>query len=302
MKAPALLYRAGALGDILLLRRAVAALHREGRRVTLVAPARAGASLVGPGPSEVDDLVDADAADVAALFSSAGAPSGRLANRLRGVDLAVVYSRSPDLARGLGALVPRVVAHDPAPPPGRHASRWLARPLEDLGLDLAAEPEPMRPTEAEATAAARLVAPLPERFVAVHPGSGSPRKNWPADRFAALLDALVPGAPWLLVEGPADGEPAARLARRPGATVARGLPVRTLGAVLARAGLVVGHDSGVSHLAAAWGAPTLALFGPTDPGVWSPVGPRVAVARAPEGRLEALTVEEVVATSASLRR
>src|SRR5439155_1522536 len=81
--------------------------------------------------------------------------------------------------------------------------------------------------------------------------------------------------PWLLVEGPADVTPVAPLARRPGAVVARGLGLRTLGAVLARAGLFIGHDSGVSHLAAAWHAPTLALFGPTDPALWAPVGPRV---------------------------
>jgi ADP-heptose:LPS heptosyltransferase len=58
--------------------------------------------------------------------------------------------------------------------------------------------------------------------------------------------------------------------------------------------LFIGHDSGVSHLAASWGAPTLALFGPTDPAVWAPVGPRVRVVRAREGRMDSLTVDAVV--------
>jgi ADP-heptose:LPS heptosyltransferase len=71
--------------------------------------------------------------------------------------------------------------------------------------------------------------------------------------------------------------------------------------MLARAGLFVGNDSGVSHLAAAAGAPTLALFGPTTPEVWSPLGPRVATLRAPKGAMTEISVEEVVAEAARLR-
>jgi hypothetical protein len=280
----------------------VAALRREGRRVLLIAPRPAGAALVGPGPSEVDELIEWDRPEVAALFAGDPAGATRLAGRLGGAELALVYSRSADLARGLAALVPHVVTHDPAPPAGVHASHWLARPLAALGLDAAPDPEPMRATEAEEAEARPLRARLPDGFVAVHPGSGSPRKTWPADRFAALLDTLAPRGPWLLVQGPSDGEAAARLARRPGAVVARGLSPRTLGAVLARAGLFVGNDSGVSHLAAAWGAPTVALFGPTDPAVWGPVGPRTAVVRAPEGRMDALTVAETAAAISSFGR
>jgi heptosyltransferase-2 len=217
-----------------------------------------------------------------------------LRERLRGVELAVIYSRSSDLARGLGLMVPRVVCHDPAPPGGVHASRWLARPLEALGLEPPADLAPVLPTPAEANVARDLLARLPEGFLAIHPGSGSPRKNWPAERFAAVLDSRARPRPWLLVEGPADGAAAAPLAQRPGAVLARGLGVRALGAVLAQSGLFIGHDSGVSHLAAAWHAPTLALFGPTDPAIWAPVGPRVRVLRAPRGQMEALSVDEVL--------
>ena len=68
---------------------------------------------------------------------------------------------------------------------------------------------------------------------------------------------------------------------------------RVLGAVLADAGLYVGNDSGVSHLAAAWGAPVLALFGPTDPALWAPVGPRVNVLRAKDEKMESLELQDV---------
>jgi heptosyltransferase-3 len=81
--------------------------------------------------------------------------------------------------------------------------------------------------------------------------------------------------------------------------LARELPVRVLGAVLARAGLYVGNDSGVSHLAGAYGAPTIALFGPTDPALWSPVGPRVSVLRSPTETMAALVLEDVIAAGVS---
>ena len=62
----------------------------------------------------------------------------------------------------------------------------------------------------------------------------------------------------------------------------------------------MGNDSGVSHLAAAFGAPTLALFGPTRSALWAPLGPRVRVLEAPEGRMDALEVEEVHREAAGL--
>ena len=271
----------------------MATLRRGHRRVVLIAPESSGAALVGPGETEADELLAWERPDVAALFAGDGPPV-TLRDRLRGIDLAVVYSRSADLARGLGRVVPRIVGHDPAPSGGVHASQWLARPVEALGLEPPADLEPIVPTETEETGARALLDRLPEGFLAIHPGSGSPRKSWPPERFGAVLDSLALKRPWLLVEGPADAAVAAALARRPGAVLARGLGARVLGAVLARAGLFVGHDSGVSHLAAAWGAPTLALFGPTDPAVWAPVGPRVRVVLAPEGRMDALSVDAVM--------
>jgi ADP-heptose:LPS heptosyltransferase len=56
-----------------------------------------------------------------------------------------------------------------------------------------------------------------------------------------------------------------------------GFDLPELAAILSRAALVVGNDSGVTHLAALSGAPTLALFGPFDPAYWSPIGPRVGL-------------------------
>ena len=70
-------------------------------------------------------------------------------------------------------------------------------------------------------------------------------------------------------------------------------PLHILGAVLQRCAFYIGHDSGISHLAAAAGVKCLLLFGPTDPAVWAPTNPDVNVLRAPDGLLQNLSVETV---------
>ena len=63
---------------------------------------------------------------------------------------------------------------------------------------------------------------------------------------------------------------------------------------LSQAALFVGHDSGVTHLAAAAGIPTVALFGPTDPTIWAPNGNHVIVIKSPDGTMPGLSVETVL--------
>jgi glycosyl transferase family 9 (putative heptosyltransferase) len=278
----------------------VACLRRAGHRLALLAPREAGSALVGPGPGEVRDSLPWEAARTAELFTETGA-SAVLRETLAGFDAAVIYSRDPDLARNLGAVIPRLVVHDPSPPAdGGHAAEWLARPAWSLGAPCAEGPPLLEATSDERGHAAALVGELPERFLALHPGSGSPSKTWPAERFSRLVDTLGVER-FLLVEGPADAEGAKTIhASHEGAVVGRGLSPRVLGAALARAAAFVGNDSGVSHLAAAWGAPTVALFGPTDPGVWSPVGPRVSIVRSPHARMDGIEVDVVAAAVAPL--
>jgi ADP-heptose:LPS heptosyltransferase len=138
---------------------------------------------------------------------------------------------------------------------------------------------------------------LPPRFLAIHPGSGSRGKNWPKERFWAAAARLSSAEPWLACLGPAEQDWQAP----EGAVVARDLPPRDLGALLSHSGVFIGNDSGAAHLAAAWGAATLAIFGTTDPRQWAPVGPRVAVRRAPAGRLGDLDVDAVVEAAVGVR-
>ena len=213
---------------------------------------------------------------------------------LGAADAVVAFTRSAPVLEALGRRARRLLARDPAPPPGGpHASLWLAEALAPLGVDPRHEPSPLLFTEAERRAARDLTPGMPDGFLAVHPGSGSRAKNWPLERFLEAARRLSAGRPWLLVLGPAEDDVLAP----PDARLARSLPLRTLGAVLARADLFLGNDSGVSHLAAACGTRTLALFGPTDPELWAPVGRSVLTLRPPSRDLADLDVDEVVLSS-----
>ncbi len=116
----------------------------------------------------------------------------------------------------------------------------------------------------------------------VHPGSGSRHKCVKPEILLPVIEALdAEGLEPVLLEGPADHEMVERLlvplARRP--MLLRGLPIRLLAGVLTQVAVCLGHDSGVTHLAAVLGTPTVALFGPTDPARWAPLGPAVKVIR-----------------------
>jgi len=119
--------------------------------------------------------------------------------------------------------------------------------------------------------------------IILHPGSGSRKKVWPLDRFRILLAYLQRNVStrFFVVLGPAEGPEVRRVFEIVTSglpvVVGEGLSLLQLASVMEGCRLFIGNDSGVSHLAAALGIPTLAIFGPTDPRVWSPRGKRVVV-------------------------
>jgi heptosyltransferase-3 len=297
---PVLCVRAGGLGDLLLLRPAVASLAADGHGVWLLAPERYASALLGPGG--VERVIDWEGPQVAALLASGSSPQGPLAESLRMCAGAVVYSSDPLLVRTITQLVSRTISHPPMPAHDQHAAIWYRRPALAFAKQ-PVDPEIFRATAEERQQTADLLRRLglPSGFLAIHPGSGSSAKNWPLSQFVALVEAVSPQAAWLLVEGPAEQGRLAELRRLPGARALSGMPPRALGVVLSAAGVYVGNDSGVTHLAAAWGVPTVALFGPTNPAIWAPTGPHVAIVAAPGGDLSSLAIESALAAIRRLR-
>jgi len=200
----------------------------------------------------------------------------------------------------------------PWPPDHAHAAQRLLAPLAALlGVGAADWPQAPRPLAGhpllgpsraeieEALHHAALTAPPEEGILALHPGSGGVAKCWPAERFARL--AMAAAAEWrttpVFLIGPADREAWATIrSRLPPALAAHALverPLREVLALLSLARAYVGNDSGISHLAAL-ASPTLALFGPSDPLVWHPLGRRVVVLRAEGGAISRLGLEDVL--------
>jgi ADP-heptose:LPS heptosyltransferase len=126
-------------------------------------------------------------------------------------------------------------------------------------------------------------------------------KIWPAERFVTLFQRLaashIPGAVPSVIAGPGEFEAAmARpvLQALPNAIDLVGrLSLPEIAAFLARSSLFVGNDSGLMHLAAATGAPTLGLFGPTDAAEYAPSGPRAAAVIGGDASMASIFVDVV---------
>ncbi len=179
-----------------------------------------------------------------------------------------------------------------------HAAIQLAQPLEIIGLKIECAAAQLFPNDADQTAAHSLLSAVQKPRIALHPGSGSPAKNWPIERWRDVGSWVteIPDASLIVLGGEAD-RPRIELLRRhwenPRVRFIVDQPLPLLAALLAETSLFLGHDSGISHLAAAVGARCLLLFGPTDPAVWAPANGGVEVLRSSRGVLADLTLETV---------
>jgi hypothetical protein len=196
------------------------------------------------------------------LLGIAGEPPARLVEELRAFDSIVSwYGANRPEFRGLVQSLGLPFTFFPALPmegAGVHATEFYLQQARTLG-PCASDGIPRLQCDVQR-----------EDFIAIHPFSGSPKKNWPLEKFRELARALEQSAPVRWCAGPEDP---------PLENAVRIDDLYELACWLARAGLYVGNDSGITHLAAAVGTPVLALFGPTDPDVWAPRGPNVTIGR-----------------------
>jgi len=168
---------------------------------------------------------------------------------------------------------------------GRRPGQRLTHIAGVLGLN--PPPPPVAWTSAADEAGAAVLLPPGGPVIGLGPTANWSEKIWPAERFVALfkeLAARLPGARAAVFGGPgADERRAAQpvLDALPGATDLVGrLALPEVAACLRRCSLFIGNDSGLMHLAAAAGAPTLGLFGPTQAAEYAPSGRCTAVALA----------------------
>lgn len=182
-------------------------------------------------------------------------------------------------------------------PPHVPAAVQFAKPLESLGLYL----DDAR-LDLDYGSSPAFLTTTDGPIVALHPGSGSAKKNWSASGWVEVLATLHHEgriARALITSGEAEGEVIATFLESLRAVGVpyehlENRPLAELGAIYRGIGGFLGHDSGLSHLAASAGAKGLLLFGPTEPGIWAPVSPEVRVLRAADGSLGSLPVKAVL--------
>lgn len=289
MAVTALALRALGLGDLLTAVPALRALRRGGMRVVLAAP---------PWLREVAELTDAvdvllPTADLTGL--SWHSP----------VDLAVnLHGRGPRSHERLLALAPErlwAYAHPDFPDVKgpewdeheHEVARWC-RLVSWYGL--AADPGDL------ALRRPRVRRPAPGTVI-VHPGGKGTARRWPPERFAEVARELSRRGHPILLTGDARERPlalrVAAAARLPASTVLAGrTSMRALCALVAGARLLVSTDTGIAHLATAYGTPSVVVFGPEPPSRWGPPPdrPRHRVLRnGPDPG--AVTVAEVLAAA-----
>ncbi len=304
-KGRILVIRGGAIGDFILTLPAIAALRRhfpEAYLEVLGYPHIIQLAMTG---GLVDHAQSIEAAQLAAFFARNGELSEDLCAYFSDFDLIVSYLYDPDeiFRTNVARCTPAQFItgpHRPGPGCTLHAAEVYLQPLQRLAI-LEADPVPrltIAPTVAViATLASFGGGQNQSQILALHPGSGAERKNWPEAHWAHLLELLVHSTDFslLLVGGDAEGERLQRLAATlpPARTrVAQSRPLAELGALLAQCRGFVGHDSGISHLAAALGLPGVLLWGETAEHIWRPPSPKMRLLRCHAG-LKELPVQTV---------
>lgn len=294
--ASILVIHPGALGDVLQAVPALRALRRCAT-LTFAGQPRLGRLLIVLGL--VETALPFEGAGFGALFARDEPPPALVA-RLARFDRVVSWFGARDTAYvdQLRAISPGALIAPPVPDGERSVWRHLLWTIgDDSPPELAPIVLPVSCRDEARRMLAELGADTTRALLVVHPGSGGKWKVWPAERLAGAIEIMVhqTGARVLVHQGPADRDVVDQLCpllrEAPLRLVEPELPL--LASVLGRADAYLGMDSGVSHLAAAVGAPSVILFPAATRERWTPWSPTAtAVTMGDESQL----AEQIAAT------
>ncbi len=304
-----LFIRGGAVGDFILTMPAMRLLRENLPDVELEIlgyPAIAELALATGLADRVRSIEDGR---LAPFFAPGAQLDPKWCAYLAGFDVVVSYLYDPDgnFAGNLKVAGVETLIACPFRPleeaPFLPAAVQFAKPLEQLGLFLDGEDAPLHldyPMPSDPPPAIRERGK--ETLIALHPGSGSPKKNWSFEAWIEVLAGLHARnreTHFLITSGEAEETVIGRFralldeARLP-YTHLIGRRLVDLGAIYGQVDYFLGHDSGISHLAASAGAAGLLLFGPTNPEIWAPLSSRMKVLRSPNGSPAGIRVSDVL--------
>ena len=268
----ACIVQSGAVGDFILTLSIVQALRRAGYGPIRFIGRAQYATLVG-GNNGIDAFESLDNPPWHRLFGDRPTPA--VESMIRGGAPGLVLDMLGISAEALDALksggVSCIVRIDTRPAPGDHAhitSQW-ARSIRKSGIELIVEPPTLN----------HEIRSRIDRQVVIHVGSGGLEKCWALGNWLDVATRLkADGAQVLFPLGPSELErtdsAAVRDRLRTLGSIVESPSFNDLKALLAGTAAFCGNDSGITHLAAAMGVPTIAVFGATDPRVWRPLGSR----------------------------
>jgi heptosyltransferase-3 len=274
----------GAIGDVLLARAALRELRLAYPSSALGLIARQDVGSVLLAGREIDALFSLESGALSGLLAGPDALLPRLKLWLENCVLSVCWMQDPGgLVGTLQACgVPRLIVQSVSSgQSGAHQADFLRHTLKgilpsylpDCPLDI---PEKIKE---QGRAILHALGLSGSSFVLLHPSSGSIHKCVGVGILASVVHRIQAHAPVVLVSGPADTMRVRELldhcSTKP--LVFENHDLLTIASLITQAALFIGHDSGLTHLAAALATPTVALFGPTDPRRWAPRGTHVTV-------------------------
>lgn len=302
-----LVIRGGAIGDFILTLPAIAALRRQFPEAHLEVLGYPHIIQLAAAGGLVDRVQSIEARALAGFFARRGELAEDLADYFSDFDIILSYLYDPDdiFKTNIARCSPAQFVVGPYRPNEMekvHAAKVFLRPLERLAIFDADHLPHLRLETAsgQLSSSGKNGENKPARpTLALHPGSGSEKKNWPEAKWADLLQHLVEATDFnlLLIGGEAEGERLQRLAAAlpPVRTkVAQSLPLTDLARLLQSCTAFVGHDSGISHLAAALGLPGIVLWGNSMEEIWRPPHEQIIVLKDPAG-IRMITIEQVLA-------
>ena len=292
-KPRVLVIRGGAIGDFILTLPALRLIRQTLSTSHLEVLGYPGIMELAIHAGLADSVRSLEHRSMSLLFAKGATLDPALAEYLCGFNLVVSYLFDPDgVLKGqlekIGVKTLIECPHSVRPRQG-HAAQQLAKPLESLAMYLD-ESDWREPLLAEQTVRG------PNKRIALHLGSGSEKKNWPVENWLQVVQALQqeqPSTEIILITGEAEKERGVSTAEFHATDHWHALPLPELAERLRSCDLFLGHDSGISHLAATCGVPCQLLFGPTDPDLWAPPQTNVSVLRAEKGQWELLPPEKV---------
>ena len=278
-----LVIRGGAIGDFILTLPAIAALRKKFPQVPVEILGHPRSANLAVATGLAEQVRSLDDPRLAGFFSLHGNLDGEFAKYFSTFSLAVSYLFDPEkiFAKNFACCSKAKFLAGPHRPDEKiklHATKVFLQPLEHLGI-FNADGAPILSLNSQ---------PSTLNFLALHPGSGSERKNWPEEKWAELIRLLIEKTDFrlLFVGGEAEGDRLQRLSKNVSpdrVSLAQNLPLVELARKMKSCAAFLGHDSRISHLAAALDLPGVILWGETNEEIWRPPSGKLALLRHAKG-------------------